>query len=247
MEAILIKSKYKVTHILHAQEGYAAFQAVDIESREKNEYLLNVYEGELIRRYIDCFDRLRHCPHFVSMFMDGGSLVAAFTFEEGRKIDDVFFLGASHDWRTKLRFAGLVFHQALSISDFPPEISCAAMLSRNIVVWPKDQRLSVNYLVPPMEGMNERELLLLMTDQIKKIFLPCFSTPTAESAFLARLESGAFHTLAQTYSAWLEAEKSIAGEYEAIEKRGAISRTLYLLVINIKRWFKKAFRKRGPR
>lgn len=42
---MLIRSRYKVTHVQLAQEGYAALLAVDIESRDKREYLLNVYVG----------------------------------------------------------------------------------------------------------------------------------------------------------------------------------------------------------
>ena len=87
MEAMLIRSRYKVTHVQLAQEGYAALLAVDIESRDKREYLLNVYEGELVKRYVACFDQLRHCPQYHGMFMDRGSLVAVFDSVEGDPID----------------------------------------------------------------------------------------------------------------------------------------------------------------
>ena len=87
MDAILIRSRYKVTHIQYAQDQYAALQAVDLESREKREYLLNVYEGELVKSYVDSFDRLRHCAAYHGLFMDQGNLVALFDAVGGTPID----------------------------------------------------------------------------------------------------------------------------------------------------------------
>ena len=99
MDAILIRSRYKVTHIQHAQDQYAALMAVDLESRDKREYLLNVYEGQLVKTYVDSFDRLRHCPAYHGIFMDKGSLVAVFDAVDGAPIDQVFYKGAQVSWQ----------------------------------------------------------------------------------------------------------------------------------------------------
>ena len=131
MNALLIKSRYKVTHVLHASEEYAACLAVDIESREKTEYLLNVYEGALSRQYVNSFDLLHHCPEYVGMFIDAGALVAVFRAAAAPDIDSVFYKGADVPWETRLHYAQLVMHLALTVSGFPAQIGCAALLSRN--------------------------------------------------------------------------------------------------------------------
>jgi len=64
MEALLIKERYKVTHVLYAQENYAALEAVDIQSREKLTCLLNVYEGAYCKPYIRVFHALRNCDAY---------------------------------------------------------------------------------------------------------------------------------------------------------------------------------------
>ena len=55
MEALLIQERYKVVRVLDARAGYAFVQAVDILDREQNAYLLNIYEGELLRAYLPGF------------------------------------------------------------------------------------------------------------------------------------------------------------------------------------------------
>ena len=215
MDAILIRSRYKVTHIQHAQDQYAALMAVDLESRDKREYLLNVYEGQLVKTYVDSFDRLRHCPAYHGIFMDKGSLVAVFDAVDGAPIDQVFYKGAQVSWQERVDAAQALFHLGLSISDYPPEIACAALLSDNLRFWPKEGRLEVQYQVRPMEDMNPREEALLLMDQIKKVLLRRFSSPKAEIRFLDSLEEQAFLTPVALYSHWLRAKEGIIADYEA--------------------------------
>lgn len=244
MDAILIRSRYKVTHIQHAQEGYAALQAVDVESREKHEYQLNVYEGELIKPYVDCFDRLRHCEEYKGMLMDQGSLVAVFDLVEGTPIDQVFCKGAQVDWQTRMAFAQELFHLGLEISDYPPRIACAALLSDNLRLWPKEGRLAVRYQIRPMEEMNPREIALLTIDQVKKVLLKRFSSPKAEIDFLNSLQEQAFLTPAILYSHWSAAKPGIQADYEALYAKNALQRGLYLLFQNLLRWAKGLLKKK---
>ncbi len=244
MDAILIRSRYKVTHIQYAQEAYAAMQAVDLENREKKEYLLNVYEGSLVKTYVDCFDRLRYCPAYHGMFMDKGSLVAVFDSVEGTPIDQVFYKGAQVDWKTRVDFAQALFHLGLSISDFPPEIACSALLSQNLRLWPREGRLAVNYQVRPMEGMNQREAAFLLIDQAKKILLRRFGSPKAEIQFLESLNTQTFVSPVALYSHWMEAKAAITVGYEALEAKVALQRFIYLVFMNLGMWAKGLLKKK---
>lgn len=247
VDAILIRSRYKVTHIQYAQDQYAALQAVDLESREKREYLLNVYEGELVKSYVDSFDRLRHCAAYHGLFMDQGSLVALFDAVGGTPIDQVFFKGAEVTWQERVDAAQALFHLGLSISDYPPEIACAALLSENLRFWPKEGRLEVHYQVRPMEGMNQREEALLLLDQVKKVLLRRYASPKAEIRFLDSLEKQVFLTPVALYSHWSMAKEEIIADYEALEARSSLQRALYLFFQNVGRLAKRIWKGRKGR
>ncbi len=239
MDAILINFRYKVTHVLHAQADYAAVLAVDIESREKTQYLLNVYENDLRRQYVGCFAALKFCPEFVHMFISEGALVAVFNAVEGDDIDSVFYKGADIPWDERLRFAQMVMHLALSVSDYPAEIGCAALLSRNLLIFRSTGRIQANYAVLPLEGMNARELVFLLGDQIDKILLKRFSSADAEIEFVQTLKSGAYKSVPPLYSHWMEAQNEIKAQYERIYKKSALTRALYLVFLNIRRWLRR--------
>ncbi len=243
---ILIKSRYKVTHIQYAQEQYAALLAVDVESRDKEEYLLNVYEGDLVKLYVDRFDRLRHCQEYQGMFMDQGALVAAFRACGGTPVDQVFYKGAEIDWETRVAFAQELFHLGLCVSDYPPEIGCAIFLSENLRLWPKEKQLAVNYQIRPLKGMNQRELAYLVMDQVKKALLWRYSSPKAEIQFLESLESQVFPTAVALYSHWMEAKAGIVADYEKLYAKPGLQRALYLFFQNVLRWGKRIWKgKRG--
>ena len=172
MGAMLVRERYKVVWVLDAREDYAFAEAVDILDREKGACLLNIYEGPLLRAYLPCFDQMQNCPAFRGMFLDGESLVTVFDTCGGEPIDRVFYRGDHHDWRTRLDYAERLLHQALSMADLPPEVSCAAMLSENVRIDLKGDTLALRFQVVPLEGMNPRELVYLTCDQLRKILLP---------------------------------------------------------------------------
>ena len=244
MKTLLIRERYKVICALYAEESYAALQAVDIQSREKKPCLLNVYEGAQLKRYIRCFHDLHNCDSYLEMFIWKESLVTVFEYRKGRSIDQVFFKGATVDWPFRLRAAQALFHQALSMAAFPPEISCAALLSDNIQVFPEEKGLWINYEIHPLEEMNERELVFLLTDQIQKV-LPCrWDSPRRERRFVRELCTGSDHSVAAVYGKWVAAEPEIRAEYEQMESKGALSRALSLLWMNLGDWVKTHFGKK---
>lgn len=245
MESFLIKERYKVTYVLYAQQDYAALQAVDIQSREKDAYLLNVYEGEYRKSYLRVFHDLRGCGQFREMFLWEDSLVAVFDYREGLAIDQVFFKGAQVDWRFRLEAAQALFHLALSVSACPPQISCAAMLSDNIHVFPTEGKLGVSYVVRPLEGMNQRELVLLLTDQIQKVLLHRWDSPPRERRFVRSLCRGTERSAAAVYGKWTAEAPAIRAEYEMIEKKAALARWLYLLFMNLRDWAEGRFKRKG--
>ena len=153
MDTLLIRERYKVVQVLETRENYAFAEAVDILDREKSSYLLNIYEGPLLRTYLPCFDQLDACPDFQGVFLEGESLVAVFRYRAGTPIDQVFYRGDRHDWRSRLEYAQQLLHQVLNMADLPAQVSCAALLSENVLVNENSRDVSLRFQVPPMEEM----------------------------------------------------------------------------------------------
>ena len=231
MESMLIRERYKVARILWAQRDYALAEAADIQDRATPVRLLNLYEGELRRRYgkICSGIRAEDCPAFRGMFLENETLAVVFDDCKGVAIDELFFKGDKWGWRERLDYAELVLHHALSLFALPPEVSCAAMLSENLLFDPEKKTVVSRPMIPPMEPMNLRELALLAGDQIQKILPRRLSCGKIENAFLDRVERGEFASMVPFYSAWREARKEIEKEREAFDASNPVSRALYLL------------------
>lgn len=239
MDAMLIRGRYKVIRVLETQENYAFMEAVDIQERENNACLLNVYEGPLLRRYLDCFEQMSDCLGFQKIFLVGESLVAVFDECLGRSIDEVFYRGAEYDWKTRLTYTELLLHKALSLANLPPAVSCATFFSDNVLVDLPGDRIRLRYHIRPLEGMNHRELALLAGDQVKKVLLGGFCAPEEEHTFLSRLDDGSCGSVVQMYSLWHTEREKLQAAYEEREKQNPVQRSLGDLKRAIRRKAKK--------
>lgn len=235
MEAIVIRDRYKVVQVLRVQEGYAAVRAVDIQDRETPRRLINLYEGPLLHQYGPLYMKLdrRECPAFRDFFLENGTLAAVFDDCSGTSIDRVFYRGDRWDWRTRMEMAETVLHRAMTLTNLPPEIGCAALLSENLYPDPKDRKLSVRFLAAPWEGMNSRELALLAGDQVKKILPRRWSTQPAQARFLDSLDRGERRTAAALYAWWRETRGAMEEENTRWEGLNVVQKCLDFL----KRWF----------
>jgi hypothetical protein len=224
----LIRSRYKVTSVIRAEDGYAALRAVDIERGDKRECLLNVYEGAHARRHAACFDSLRRCPEFREVFLSEGALIAAFEYTDAPCIDRLFYVGADVPWKLRVQYARLLLHLALTVSDYPVEIACAAFYSENLIPLRKEAGLEVNYIVRPAAA-NARELIYLLSDQLRKVLLRRFGSASAELHFLDSLDSGGYDSVGKIYSRWHEIESAIEEEYARLDEMNAVGRAIKLL------------------
>lgn len=237
METIIIRERYKVVRVIYTAKDYALVEAVDIQERETPLCLLNLYEGALLHRYGKLYTELRRedCPAFQRLFLDGKTLVAVFENPDGERIDRVFYRGDRWMWRERLDFTELLLHQALVLTNLPPEISCAAMLSDNVLFDLKERKLRLRFMVPPLEEMNMRELVLLTGDQVKKLLPERLTSTDAECAFLGRLERGEYRSVAVLYADWRNVRAQILAEREMWEKTGLIRKGLTIIKRLLKR------------
>lgn len=242
MDSILIRERYKVIRVLEVRKNYVFAEAVDILDRERSQYFLNIYEGAALKVYLPCFDSLRSCPDFLGMFLEEGSLVTVFKTCRGMPVDKVFCRGKPYGWKTRLEYAELLLQEALKLADAMPEVSCAAMLSENVLIDTDNGRVKLRFKVPPMEGMDERELVCLTVDQLNKILLSDSETAIAQLDFLEIASNGSCLNVVRLYGLWREWKDRIQEEYEQLDKKNFISRRLSLLIGRVRR---KAKQDRG--
>ena len=237
METLLIRERYKVVRVLAIEPGYALVEAVDISDRETPTCLLNLYEGAFLHRYARICTGIRKedCPAFRGMFLERGTLVAAFDRSEGEEIDRLFYRGDKWSWRDRLYYADLVLHKVLSMANLPPEVSCAALLSENLLIDLNHKRLDLRWKLRPMADMNPREVVLMAADQVRKILPRSIMSGPEEVRFLDLLEQGAFRNAVTLYGQWRESEKAIREEREAFEQKNFIQKAFILLGRAIRR------------
>lgn len=231
MKSLLIRERYKVVRVITTQPGYALLEAVDISDRETPSCLLNLYEGELLHRYarICAGIKKEECPAFRGMFLEKGTLVAAFDRFSGEPIDRLFYRGDAWTWRERLSYTELLLHRALSLANLPPEVSCAALYSDNLLFDLTNQRVNIRWMLQPTEDMNIREAALLAADQVKKIMPRSLRAGPAETKFLDQLDAGMLRSVVALYGIWREAEQAIRTEREEFEHKNFIKRGFILL------------------
>lgn len=237
MESLLVRGRYKVVRVVTVQSGYALLEAVDISDRETPSCLLNLYEGELLHRYARIYSDLRagDCPAFRGMFLERGTMVTVFALSRGEGIDSLFYRGDAWSWQERLDYAQLFLHTALGLANLPPALSCAALLSDNVLFDPKERRCALRWMVRPMEEMEPRETALLACDQVRKILPRTLLAGEEERRFLKELEDGAFRNVVSLYGRWREAESAIRAEREEFASKSFIRRGLILLGRAIRR------------
>ena len=243
METMLIRERYKVVRVLWSEADYALVEAVDIQDRETPTCLLNLFEGEQLARYGRLCSAVRRedCPPLRGLFLEHDTLVAVFDTCAGEEIDRVFHRGDRWGWRDRLEFAQLVLHQALSMANLPPEMSCAAMLSDNLRIDVEKRRVAVRYMLRPAPELGPRELPLLAGDQVGKILLGTLKSPDEEVAFLGRLRRGEFSSIVSLYAAWREVLPRLQEQYEAYEGKNFMAKGITL----VKRWWRRRKQRGG--
>ena len=237
MDAMVVRERYKVVRVPDSRDNYAFAEAVDILDREMSGCLLNLYEGPLLRQYLPCFDRLKGCAALENVFLDGESLVAVFQDCGGIPIDQFFYKGDRHSWQDRLYYAGQLCREVLNLSDYPPEVACALLLSDNVRVDQTNRQICLRFHAIPMEEMNPRETAYLAGDQLFKILRPRLSSPREELDFLDELDQGVCTSPVQLYALWKYRGQKIQAAYEALERKNVVRRWCSLLVGRVKRWF----------
>jgi len=232
---MLILGQYRVVRLLYKQENYAACQAVDIMDRQHQVCLLNIYEGPYTKQYATIYTKITHCDDFITLRMDGQSLIAVFRFKQYPSIDSVFYGDSGQPWQLRLEYADRLFKLFLAHWDQPLELLCASMMNRCLCVKANDNDFAINYMLIPSEvELNKREAICLLADQAEKVLLFNRNVPLEQRRFMRYLKAGIYKDAITLNSVWNKVKEEIVATYEDLYKRGLISREIKLLKISMK-------------
>ena len=239
MNTLIVKGKYKVIRILRTEEHYAACEAVDISDPGNGKVILNIYDGELIKPYIGYIEGLRHCAEYIEMFLSDESAVAAFRYTEGKNIDTVFFMGHKVPALECFECADRLIEKAIAISDYPSNVSCPLLMTDQLLYEKNQKDFKFLYMIVPLSEMNERELCLLLEDQLKKILAIRYDTPLKLRRFVREMEGTSFETVIRLSSFWHAERAEIREEIEDFSNKGFLARTFGIIRINFRDFIEK--------
>ena len=243
METFLIKEQYKIIRLIRLEEHFAAVHAVDVTSRSNEQYILNIYDGELVKKYVGQFNELHNCPDYVGMFVRDESLVVVFKYSDGKPIDQCYYLGDNCNTGECVFYADRLFKETLAVSDFPPMISCAMLMSEQVRLRKTERDFVLRPVIVPVGEVNERELVLLLKDHIQKILHVRFTTASSVRRYLRELDEITFKSVVQMYSHWCARKPEMEAEEAKFENMAFIPKIIGLIGINVKDFLYNLVRK----
>lgn len=247
METLIVKGKYKVIRVLRTEDHFAACVAVDITDPGNGKVLLDIYDGELLKPYIGYFSGLRHCAEFQDLFLFEESAVAVFSYAEGKTVDDAFFMGHRVPLPDCIEAADRLVEKTIAISDWPANVSCPLLLTEQLLYEKHQNDFRFSYVIVPLPKMNERELCLLLSDQLKKILMIRIDTPLKVREFVRSLDDTPYESVLKLSSVWHTVREEIRGEAALSAKGNILSRLSDIIRINIRDYMdrRKKLKRKG--
>ncbi len=232
--AELIQERYKIEYKLKESRDYEAYRAVDIEDREKKVYILNVYSGENVKKYVKLFHDLKNCPEYKGEFVIGSKLAAVFEYKTGEELNNIFKKKAmlSQDYRFKS--VEQILNIGLIAESFPELLKKSMVEYRNFQVKQTSERIDMNFMIDPNSYSDD--YLDVLTDAIRRMLPKSFSEPIEERRFFLSLKRKPVKDGIELYSRWKKAFPAIRKEYDQQISLGIIERVFSLIAKNFK-WF----------
>lgn len=228
MDERLIRERYKVVRVLIDEPEYAAVEAVDIQDRERPDRLLNLYEGEALRRCSRMYAGLKSedCPAFRRVFLDGQNKTLAAVFEDVQELPLSKAMQAKKPEREdRLLWAEGILHAALTLNNLPDGLAWAALRPDNLFLRDDGKTVALRFVVPPPP--TERETpARAAAERVLAVYPRRLCRTYAEAYFLDRLADSDFASTVDLYAFWRRAKAEIDAEAEEAAKLGLIRRLI---------------------
>ncbi len=241
--AELIRERYKVECTLRESPNYAALRVVDIEERDKNTYLLNVYSGDKIKKYVKIFHNLKNCPEYKGSFAENGKFYAVFSYEVGENIDSVFRPKALLEEDYRFCSVDQILNRGLESESYPDDMKCSVICHCNFQVKQASKKIEMNFFVDPAI-YNENYIDILISES-RKMLPKTFTEPIEERKFFLLLKRRPAADAIELYARWKKAFPLIDAEYKRQIRMPLIERIFAIIMKNIKWFFNSRFIGRG--
>lgn len=225
MEGRIIREQYKVVRELVSEPGFSAVQAVDIRERQRPGCLLNLYEGDALKRWGRLLADIRRedCPQFRCVFLDGEKRTLAAVFEDakGKPFNLLLARGKKLERGERLKWMERLLHAALMLNNLPTELASDALLPENVLVDEEEGSLELRFVLPPISPADP---VRVAADHALALYPRKYGRTDAEDELLDALELCDFASLAELYSFWRRMSARIDEEYAEWMSRSFLSR-----------------------
>lgn len=198
--------RYKLIRLLDQAEGFAAYSALDIESSQREQVILNVYAGrEAIRSMVPRYYGMDAgvCRDFCRTFTEDGAFSAVFALHEGQYAEHALPRRGGPDAQLREDYAESLLHAALENAGMPPELLAAMLRMGNIEVQEKNRRLCINACIPPI-GQEAEAPTQALSALLERVLGRKWSVCDEQIAFLDNAREGKYDSVSALYSAWRE-------------------------------------------
>ena len=241
----IIREKYKIEYTIKEIPDYIAYRAVDIGDREKKTYLLNVYAGANVKKYVKTFHNLKNCAEYKEIFVENGRLAAVFDYKTGEDINTVFKKKADLKTAYRLKSVEQLLNIGLIAESFPDDIKCRVIDHGNFHIKQSSEKIELNYMIDP-DVYNEDYVAILISE-IRKMLPKTFTEPIAEREFFLQLKRRPVKDGIELYARWKKDVPGIRKEYEKISSMPLIEKIFSIVIKNIKWFFRERFSRRDKR
>ena len=243
MDTLIQGGKYQVIEVIEAEEGYKACLCIDVETN--NDYrpmIFNIYEEfEDIKRFLPKFYSLDQEQHteFIRVMSGQHSITAVFEYHSGMKFQNFFMQVDKEDFELRSKYAFLLLEACLMLDTVPDFIAYSCLEPDNIVISEKLQKVMINYIIRPLETVNQPFKWKKILSLLEHIFVKNRFVPDEIWEYIEDLKQNRDDSIVGAFSRWKEISGGLLEEHKRLKQEKLISYNLRRL----KRFFRQRLKR----
>ena len=227
MDTLIQGGKYQVIEVIEAEEGYKACLCIDVET--KNDYrpmIFNIYErSEDIKRFLPKFFSLDQEQHgeFIRVMSGKHSITAVFEYYSGMKLQKFFAQVDKEDFELRCKYAVKLLEACLILDTVPDFIAYSCLEPDNIVISEKTQKVMVNYIIRPLETVNQSFKRKKTAHLLEQIFVQDRFVPDEIWDYIEGLKQDREDSIVGAFSRWKEISDGLLKAHQRLKQEKMIS------------------------
>lgn len=232
MASIASDGRYRIVETCYKAEGFAAYKAVDIESRSHHTVLINRYESpSAIRVMLPDLQTVasREPAGFVGMHVESGAVDMLFEYPAAQPLTSAYTKKRPADRETAYVLLEQYLHQLLLLAGLPQRYVNAAAAMTGIRVNVNSRALYTGVLLSPDMPEEPSNMLVSIASVAELLLTRRFCSFGFELDFLDALRFRDYKSLSEVYSAWREVTRSFEEKCPELEGKQGLAMYLYFL------------------